>query len=219
MVDRAEKRRNDATSSFPSRAVACGITYSYILSGCIILGQPVFHIAWWMPLLIIVIALLSTYARIYLGCHYMSDCLVGMLMGVVSCAIGTGLYAANRSMCSACATGACYVQDGTDAVISLSSMSRINWLVITIGSVIAVICVLIAEMKPMNMWNKSSHVLGMLLPCIVFRLTFVCSPFAHSALVAPLMPPHVGGYFVAIALVGICTVCSLTLYTPLALMH
>ena len=67
------------TSSFPSRAVCCAVVYSYAIcySFIYIFGGG---IMWsWMPLLFVVTILLSSFARIYLGVHYPSDCIFGAI--------------------------------------------------------------------------------------------------------------------------------------------
>ena len=52
VVGRAEGRRKDATSSFPSRAVTCGVVYSYGLCWCIAV-YTTGTVEWWMPLVVL----------------------------------------------------------------------------------------------------------------------------------------------------------------------
>lgn len=72
--------RSSSTSSFPSRAVCCSVVYGFAIcyAYCYFTdeGQVVW---WWMPELIIVMFLLASFARIYLGVHYPSDCVFGAL--------------------------------------------------------------------------------------------------------------------------------------------
>eukprot|EP00698_Gefionella_okellyi_P001101 TRINITY_DN10987_c0_g1_i1.p1 TRINITY_DN10987_c0_g1~~TRINITY_DN10987_c0_g1_i1.p1 ORF type:complete len:375 (-),score=44.36 TRINITY_DN10987_c0_g1_i1:17-1141(-) len=212
MVGRAEKRRTDATSSFPSRAVACAVCYSYVLCACVAISRNSAAVSWWMPLLIFVSGGLASFARINLGCHYMSDCVVGFVMGIASSAVGTGLYFANIAMCGSCSNAtpvSCYSYPASQTTITLRTVYQLNWTVVCVGSALAALCVLLAEMRPMRMWEKSSHVLGMLLPCIVFRLTFTCQRTAGTALAWPHMPHNIGGYFVGLAVCALCTVIAI----------
>ena len=66
------------TSSFPSRAVCCSLVYSFaVCYGYLYFTNSNDIIWWWMPEIIFIFLFLASFARVFLGVHYPSDCLVG----------------------------------------------------------------------------------------------------------------------------------------------
>ena len=102
-------KRIDKTSSFPSRAVTAAVVYTFI-------GLYAYHyhltdnheIAWWEPLLLVVMAAWAGWSRVLTGSHYPSDCLIGFFQGALICALGTLLYTGDVVLCDSCHTRECY---------------------------------------------------------------------------------------------------------------
>jgi membrane-associated phospholipid phosphatase len=135
---RAVKRRSDRTSSFPSRAVAGAVVYAFFACAAPTMSSDgVIRVSGWIVPVMLAAAALAAFARIQLGCHYFSDCVVGALLGVVSIALGAGLYAANMSTCSA----ACYAAVGSGRELTLATLGRANWVVLGVGSLISLVLV------------------------------------------------------------------------------
>ena len=67
VVGRAEGRRRDITSSFPSRAVTCGVVYSYALCRGFAHRAGREGFTWYMPVSMVMCGFLAAFARINLG--------------------------------------------------------------------------------------------------------------------------------------------------------
>lgn len=199
---RALQLRKDDTSSFPSRAVACAVCYTAIVCAIPSIYSGRADVEWWMPILMLVMIVLTSYARIQLGCHYPTDCVFGIVSGTLSALLGFGFYYASRSMCAACNdhVGMCYALPYDGMAITLDALFRVNWLTLALMYLGSVLLGVLAEVRPLSLWTKSGHMLGMLLPAFTFRVVFLCAPALSNALPPPISPPHWGGYLVAIAL-------------------
>eukprot|EP01137_Pigoraptor_chileana_P029899 Opistho-2@15754 len=92
MVGRARKVRRDLTSSFPSRAVTCGIVYTYgaIAAYNYAHSVSITQLHWEGVLCILGAALLLSFTRVNMGAHYPSDCVIGMFQGTFVCLLGAG---------------------------------------------------------------------------------------------------------------------------------
>ena len=203
MVKRALKVRKDKTSSFPSRAVTCAVVYGALLAAAI---GPSPSIA--LLLLVCgVAALLASLARVIVGAHYPSDCLVGAAAGAAITAMGWGFAAAQTATCGACTTGTtggCY--DRTASALSLTHVA-VNPLVPVLGLLLSSLLLFALSAPPLHFWTKCSYVLGVLTPCVLFRSSFLCPPLNSAALPEP--PGHSGlAYGLALFLALVCTGCA-----------
>jgi len=185
MLGRARKLRKDSTSSFPSRAVTCGVVYGFILGQMTNLKDPAWDII--IPCAV-VFGALAAFARIYLGAHYPSDCLVGYLSGIVACAIGIGLLYGEESACGSCYEFTCYSNPDNDALpITHSSLGDMDHRPFVILVLVFAFMVFVLMSPPLVFWGKLSHPAGVLLPILTFRLTFLCPTIGtvHYALPPP----------------------------------
>lgn len=66
LANRAQIRRKDKTSSFPSRAVTCGFVYAFAVCYAYFLRSHPYNVEWWMPVLLIAAPLLASFARVRL---------------------------------------------------------------------------------------------------------------------------------------------------------
>jgi membrane-associated phospholipid phosphatase len=199
MVGRAELRRKDETSSFPSRAVTCGLVYGYGICYAYLYHNHTLNIRWWMPLLVLALILLSSFARINLGVHYPSDCVGGILQGVIICLLGTLLWQADLVGCASCRNNSCYGEG--DKRIMWDTMGRANWWVFALTAFGLILLIFASIVKPIEFWVKCDRVFGMLFPCILFQITFLCpgAHNGHSALPPPHWPPDWYSYLYGIA--------------------
>eukprot|EP01119_Soliformovum_irregulare_P012729 TRINITY_DN3326_c0_g1_i1.p1 TRINITY_DN3326_c0_g1~~TRINITY_DN3326_c0_g1_i1.p1 ORF type:complete len:398 (-),score=62.20 TRINITY_DN3326_c0_g1_i1:22-1215(-) len=219
MVWRAQKTRRKetaVTSSFPSRAVTCGAVYSFVVGYAYIYQYQRFStdsnvtlaIQWWMPLLILLLTLLSSFARINMGVHYPSDCLAGFLQAILVCVVGTALWHVDTLGCASCFTDACYSPVGSPLEIDGAHLHRINWLSLGIGIAVSILIYIVSVVKPIDFWGKCNRVYGMLFPGVLFQVVFLCGRTSVTSL-APPPPPPWYALFYALAFVGIGTAIGL----------
>lgn len=125
MDDRAVGLRTAQTSSFPSRAVLLFVVYAFTVAYT--LDPSPGSTAWKHPpiwiVLVLVAVLVSSFARMFLGEHYLSDCLVGAAAGIVCVVFGTLLEAWHTSVCGACAESAWYDPLGAARSSSLTPLT------------------------------------------------------------------------------------------------
>eukprot|EP01118_Nematostelium_gracile_P003170 TRINITY_DN13603_c0_g1_i1.p1 TRINITY_DN13603_c0_g1~~TRINITY_DN13603_c0_g1_i1.p1 ORF type:complete len:372 (+),score=43.36 TRINITY_DN13603_c0_g1_i1:123-1238(+) len=212
MVWRAKKLRDSetaVTSSFPSRAVTCATVYSFMGVYAYVYNQESdrFQMTWWMPILVISSVLLSSFARVNMGVHYPTDCIIGFIQGVVVCVSGTFLWHVNAIGCESCFSAQCYSLHGTTSIIDKDHLFRINWITFGIGLIICFAIVVISVVKPIDFWAKCDRVYGILLPGLLFKVTFICKGLNHVSLGEPKASPWYG-YIFGMALTGLVTFIS-----------
>ena len=174
------------TSSFPSRAVVCSAVYGYIFSLVLIelnaLEWPSFFI---FTFFITLFILFASYSRIFYGVHFPSDCAAGAIFGLLICLAGYTIHQWIIEQCLDCTAGACY------AVLRVISMKEDSAPVYLPNFIVAVsVCLgitFLSIIPPLMFWKKCGLVYGSLLPCVLFRFTFLCKPLNpyESALVQP----------------------------------
>jgi len=144
-----------------------------------------FFFAWWMPVLMISAILISSWARIYLGVHYPSDCVAGTIQGVIICVLGTGMWGTDFGGCTSCKWNSCYEQSPHTTI---DSLGNINYLVLCLASLICLLITCICMAQPVVFWReKCDRVFGFLLGCIVFQISFLCKKLSlqHASLPPP----------------------------------
>lgn len=192
MQQRAIKVRKDKTSSFPSRAVTCAIVYGVLISAALSSTNESDSINWLITIIIsLVFATLASMARVIVGAHYPSDCVVGFISGTICSAIGTGLYALQTSVCAPCIVSAhitqtrsCYAD--SDAETLSAANPGVAWMSILVGLLVASVWLFTMVTPPLKFWTKASFVVAILVPCMIFRFAWLC-PDANDqqALAAP----------------------------------
>ncbi|GAM19832.1 hypothetical protein SAMD00019534_030070 [Acytostelium subglobosum LB1] len=200
MVHRAKTMKKDMTSSFPSRAVTCSVVYAYAIVWAVLYYQPGQVFRWWMPLLFIGMILATSFARINLGVHYPSDCLLGVLQGTIVCLVGTGLRSLDILGCWSCWDNGCY-STSPATTLEFSTLGRLNFIMLSCLIILCVLIPIVTVMKPVDFWSKCDRVYGMLFPSIFFQLLFLC-PKAYSEHASLPKPPspHWYSYLFAIGL-------------------
>eukprot|EP01122_Echinamoeba_exundans_P015224 TRINITY_DN712_c0_g1_i5.p1 TRINITY_DN712_c0_g1~~TRINITY_DN712_c0_g1_i5.p1 ORF type:complete len:333 (+),score=40.04 TRINITY_DN712_c0_g1_i5:625-1623(+) len=214
MVHRANQRKRTTTSSFPSRAVACATVYAYILANIIgYASDGSFSLRWWHFVLIAALFIAISFARVNLGVHYPTDCIGGILLGVVVILTGLGIRAADVATCGDCIGGGCYSSPGNpDSEIFASSLNKINFLRFGIVIGLSVIVGVAFIVPPIQFWTKFIRVYGVLLPSLLFRLTFLCpvSTASGAAIAAPINRPWYAWLFAALISATAMTVAAIT---------
>ncbi|KAL0234752.1 hypothetical protein PCE1_001788 [Barthelona sp. PCE] len=175
MTGRAKKVIDTKTSSFPSRAVLCSVIYLYFI---VYFLQYQSHdadviIKWWIPIIVVAVIFLSGWARVQLGVHYPSDCLVGGLLGIVCVGIAYLLHEQEVFLCLDCTDGSCYSPDPAHT-ITWKAIGRANWGIFTGITVLGLILVFFFSLRPLKLWFKSHCIIGMLTPVFCFNIGFLC---------------------------------------------
>ncbi|KAF2077997.1 hypothetical protein CYY_000721 [Polysphondylium violaceum] len=181
MVKRAKLMKKDKTSSFPSRAVTCSVVYSYAIVWAVLYhggGVENGWFRWWFPFLFIGMIGASSFARINLGVHYPSDCVGGVIQGVVVCLLGTGFRKADIVGCRSCWDGGCYAQIES-RVLSLHTLDRLNFIMLCVLLALFIVIPIVSVMRPVDFWSKCDRVYGMLFPAVAFQLLMLC-PRSYS---------------------------------------
>uniref|UniRef100_A0A6B2L6R0 Phosphatidic acid phosphatase type 2/haloperoxidase domain-containing protein n=1 Tax=Arcella intermedia TaxID=1963864 RepID=A0A6B2L6R0_9EUKA len=204
MGARAIEIQSCRTSSFPSRAVTCSVVYSYVIVFFYEEFQGEYPL--WLVSPFLVLPVVVSISRIYLGVHYPSDCLGGMILGYVVCSISMFIYRADQAGCECAQTaGFCYYSNATMDIlqpITLQTLTHINWWVlggVVFGQfVFAVLCVI----RPIKFWIKFGTIFGILFPALTFRFVFLCPTGSHPASIsANLLPPSGWSFIFSIGLV------------------
>jgi len=225
VVGRAEGRRKDKTSSFPSRAVTCGVVYAYAVCRGFAHRYHIEGLPWYVPLAMVVFGLMAGFSRIHLGVHYPSDAIIGGMLGGVYSLLGTTIYKLVVSGCGSCSQldKGCYgkphipgQENPSVGILSTSNVADVSFLVFCVGTTLACIIYVVCVDPPVSFWKKCDLVFGMLLACIVFQTTFLCPGVARPTKALP-DPPEVTGVHVlwAAILTSIIAVIGVKLKKPL----
>ena len=127
---------------------------------------------------------LASFARIFLGVHYASDCIFGAVQGLVICLLGTGLWKANLLGCVSCHDNACYAEPGSDNVLNFSNLSEMSLLPFFIVVVLSVIVSLFMVVRPIRFWRKCDRSLGYV-SSLLFYYLYLSSPEFLVLIVSP----------------------------------
>eukprot|EP00004_Rigifila_ramosa_P015169 TRINITY_DN3515_c0_g1_i1.p1 TRINITY_DN3515_c0_g1~~TRINITY_DN3515_c0_g1_i1.p1 ORF type:complete len:376 (-),score=91.33 TRINITY_DN3515_c0_g1_i1:32-1159(-) len=186
LAGRARRVRADKTSSFPSRAVTCATVYSLALSLAYnhhTHAPSLYQVEWWMPLFVLFCILCTSFARIWFGVHYPTDCLGGVIQGVIVIFLGVGLYEASVSVCRSCRDDKCYTLSDP-----LSSFGEVDWMLVCGLSLVWGFLTLLSTTRPFLFWEKCQMIFGLLFSCVTFQVSMLCEPLAGSSLSAPKTP-------------------------------
>jgi membrane-associated phospholipid phosphatase len=141
----ALKFTSASTSSFPSRACYCAT--SYMLSMLLGLYKANYTSAWngyvAAYFLTIVPAIMTACSRIYLGAHYLSDCVIGVLYALAIC---TTIFLL-------------YYTTGLFSKIEFQDTSLLG--VILVG-VFSFILNILINLKSFSFWEKGAPIFGAL---------------------------------------------------------
>ena len=217
-VNRARSTLRNATSSFPSRAVACSVIYAYLVAYTLVYpAESALHASLLWLAIAAVIVPLAAFARINLGVHYPSDTVAGAILGVAICVAGTALSRVEDLGCASCRTGECYASAaaaaageesaGAGDAISWSALGGVSWALVAACALASLVLTLLAIAPPLRFWNKCAHVGGVTLGCLSFHLTFLCKEASANGRHA-LPPPdalrgsakQLGALFAAVVL-------------------
>jgi membrane-associated phospholipid phosphatase len=164
MDNRAIKLSKNKTSSFPSRAVICGTVYSAMCAAFFTNFDNTFIVT----SVGLIGGILASYARILLGAHYPSDCLVGLLTGGLIFTISSALFTGQSDFCG-------------HSIPAAHNALQIDWysLILLFLSSIALVLAMMA--RPLLFWTKCSHVFGLLLPCLAFNFSCLCGKIRENS--------------------------------------
>eukprot|EP00744_Colponema_vietnamica_P004077 GILI01006146.1.p1 GENE.GILI01006146.1~~GILI01006146.1.p1 ORF type:complete len:396 (-),score=82.84 GILI01006146.1:171-1358(-) len=221
---RALMSRADKTSSFPSRAVTCAFVYSFILIMALHYPQPLsLNSFTWRDVLIIMGAVaVSSFARINLGVHYPSDCVAGLVQGLVICLCSLLFYHLELIDCLPCYANECYTSPASSFAFTSQQFdaSVFNWVGVVVASVACLVLTAVSLMPPLSFWNKCAHFYGLLAPCFVFQLGFLCPTAAHKyGSLPPPAAPSTMTFFAAFLAAGVFTGLGVAVRTRKHLLH
>jgi len=185
---RAIKLSNEKTSSFPSRAVLCTTVYVYLIVACSnfeysstyagIFSANFSLLKWyWVVLIVVVASIVACLARIYLGVHYPSDCVAGLVLACFILLLSAGIYQIPFFNCKSC-TDACHSDNHID------NIGQLNWLPIAVVFFVGTLISFFITMKPVAFWKKNAYVFGTSLALILFRISLLCPTSGHSQAVS-----------------------------------
>ena len=181
MVSRARGFAKDPTTSFPSRAVTCGLVYSATLVFIYLVTKAAAgkaadpddpYLQLWMVAPVLAATGLAAWARMLLGAHYPSDCIGGVVQGMLVLAVAAGFYYLEVYFCGSCAEKTCYARPSFN--VYATAFPTPNFVVGLLFSTLSVALVFGAQQAPVLFWDKCHYVYGLLLPCVAFRLMFLC---------------------------------------------
>lgn len=192
MVGRALPIRHDTTSSFPSRAVVCAVTFSWLVASSLqiegLVSTSLSPFLLWP--IIMAMAALTAFARINVGAHYPSDTILGFLLGCFVVNMGARLDAWSSPLCLSSYPSPPLILTSWTSVLRHSSY-RTLFPITLLSYTITLISI-------QGFWLKCSYVYGLLLSSIAFRFTYICaSPSSTSTAVVaqivhhPSFPRHV----------------------------
>uniref|UniRef100_A0A7S3GF50 Phosphatidic acid phosphatase type 2/haloperoxidase domain-containing protein n=1 Tax=Palpitomonas bilix TaxID=652834 RepID=A0A7S3GF50_9EUKA len=177
MQNRAFARSTDKTSSFPSRAVFGSVLLAYIVAVFIdeFLAEGVRGTLFWacvVPLVINAVAT-SSLSRMRLGAHFLSDCIIGALIGIVLLfpieAVAFGVQVG----CGNCEIGTCYLNSSTSTLPSSDQL----WKVVApelIGGGIAIFLSFLLLAPPIAFWDKAPLLFATITPSLTFKVSSLC---------------------------------------------
>jgi hypothetical protein len=108
---------------------------------------------YWSLLAVLCASLLACLSRVYLGVHYPSDCVAGLVFAVLILLTSAGLYQIPLFECKAC-TDECHSSN------HIQHISELNWVPISVVFCVGTLISFIITMKPIAFWKKNGYVFG-----------------------------------------------------------
>eukprot|EP00792_Barthelona_sp_PAP020_P004232 TRINITY_DN1980_c0_g1_i1.p1 TRINITY_DN1980_c0_g1~~TRINITY_DN1980_c0_g1_i1.p1 ORF type:complete len:420 (+),score=81.59 TRINITY_DN1980_c0_g1_i1:870-2129(+) len=179
MMKRARCLEETKTSSFPSRAVTCAVVYCYgVLRYLNLYGNENVKIGFWLTFFACTCFFFAaSWARVQLGVHYPSDCLMGAVLGMFSILFSSMISDIHKIMCLDC-LHSCYSLHGSTNVIE--TMQDLNWNAVIMITLAGIGLTLWSVTPPVRFWFKCHCVYGMVFPCMAFLFSGLCPPLAPS---------------------------------------
>jgi protein-S-isoprenylcysteine O-methyltransferase Ste14 len=169
---------NLESSSFPSSSVAACVVYGSIVGlfyemsrrnsvGTDLPLGPLNAVSW---LLILGCAVMTGWARIYLGTEYPSCCGCGAILGLFVFILGLVTARLHFYGCK------CNEHPNIVVVheIPKNELTSLAGVVIAFGVPLAILLVIALGCEPLALWKKSTHAFALLLPSLIFCIGFIC---------------------------------------------
>lgn len=107
MVARARGFSKDPTTSFPSRAVTCGTVYATLIGFSVLnrnsdMDSLLQEFSWLLLLVVFAVTLSTAWARVYLGAHYPSDCIISIPQSLLIMVVAISLFYLEKVLCGSC---------------------------------------------------------------------------------------------------------------------
>jgi hypothetical protein len=184
------------------------VVYGYILAHVFYSPEAVPFYA--LAPIVFVCALGASLSRIFVGAHYASDCLAGLVLGVLFCAIGSLLNRAVDAGCASCVVESSAADSGREHCYAATPEQRLtfhNLSSLNLGSLFvvaggAVVSVGAAMSSPLLFWQKCLPIFGLGTPVLAFRLVLLCPQHnsAGVALFRMALPPPAWMVVVALSI-------------------
>jgi len=163
--------KRDKTSSFPSRGVVCSVVFCFLLSDMSRWDHPV-----WLTLVVVFVSLSTCFSRLYLGAHFLSDVVSGLILGFLLVFLSRVLldnWWSSMGCDILTNPGTCYGQ------ASIFQLLFSKLIPLTILTIILWCLTLVSTCRPLLFWSKSALAFGLLFPPLLYRCLFLCNP-EHS---------------------------------------
>ncbi|GJQ13681.1 hypothetical protein GpartN1_g5472.t1 [Galdieria partita] len=160
--------KRDKTSSFPSRGVVCSVVFCFLLSDVTHWDHPI-----WLTLLVAFVSISTSFSRLYLGAHFLSDVVSGLFIGFLLVLLSRHFVDSWWSFLGCdilTSPGTCY---GSGTILHLI----VSKLVSLIVAIVVLWCLtLVLTCRPLIFWSKSALSFGLMFPPLLFRILFLCNP-------------------------------------------
>ena len=135
----------------------CSVVYTMIIFDAI--NWPEVSLSWYEYsfrywLTVTLVGLLVTMARVSLGVHYPSDCMVGFILGVGIGLIGNSAGGLLTQTCGLCVEADC--GEHSQSLI----YHHAGWRSFTAVTLVSIILVKILSSPPLSVWPKIAHIYG-----------------------------------------------------------
>ncbi|KAJ3433181.1 hypothetical protein M0813_08791 [Anaeramoeba flamelloides] len=198
MRRRAKQKRNDYTSSFPSRAVTGAVVYPLVYHFIIdhMQGSPKLRFHWYLLVLSFVFVISTSFSRINFGVHYPSDCFFGVIQGLIICLVSFPLYGKNLCGCTTCLNSECYsTHTSKSNYVDFGHLSRADWGIFVVLTVIFAIIIALSMIPKISFSRKANLTFGILFACVTFNAVFLCPNQGIKKNTSLTYPKHRNSWF------------------------